>query len=107
MQATHAHAPNAAPPHVPRATNQLPHRLLRRLLLCLHHRDRLYEAGFDEAVTLTWLQQLSPDAPLEVATPEFARYAAVALIAGLGAAGFAAGALRELEGLKSLRVMDR
>lgn len=40
-------------------------------------------------------------------TPEFARYAAVALVACLGIAGFAAGALWEREALKRLQVLDK
>lgn len=69
-------------------------------------RDRLYEAGFDESVNMGWFSTV-PQIPAELATPEFARYAAIGVIAGLGAAGFAAGALRELETIKRLQVRDK
>jgi hypothetical protein len=62
----------------------------------------LYEAGFDETVSLASLGRT-----LDLPTPEFARYAAVALVACLGIAGFAAGALREKEALKRLQVLDK
>lgn len=70
---------------------------------CASFRDRLYEAGFDESVTLAWLGHTFGEMP----TPEFARYAAVALVACLGIAGFAAGALWEREALKRLQVLDK
>jgi hypothetical protein len=40
-------------------------------------------------------------------TGDAGRFAAVALVATLGAAGFAAGALREVEGIKRLQVLDK
>lgn len=72
------------------------------LAVLLSCRDRLYEAGCDEAVSWTWL-----GGSAEMATPEFARYVAVALIALLGIAGFAAGALRESASLKGMQVLDK
>jgi hypothetical protein len=67
---------------------------------CCCCRDRLFEAGFDESVSLPWLQQ-------ELSTSDFARYGGVALIALLGTAGFAFGAIREVEAVKKLQVLDK
>lgn len=69
-------------------------------------RDRLFEAGFDETVSLGWLSSFL-QLPADVATSDFAKYAAVAVIAALGSAGFAAGALREVENIKRMQVLDK
>lgn len=74
-------------------------------LLCF--RDRLYEAGFEESVDLSRLHSIIPQLPADVATSDFARYAGVAVIAGLGAAGFAAGAVREQGRIKRVQILDK
>eukprot|EP00775_Hariotina_reticulata_P002596 gene2596-2898_t len=80
--------------------DEMLYRAVALTLLGLWIRDRLFEAGFDESVTLPWLHQ-------ELPTSDFARYGGVALIALLGAAGFAFGGLREVEAVKKLQVLDK
>jgi hypothetical protein len=50
------------------------------------HRDRLFEAGFDDDVTLDWLAKLTGNS-LTMPLSSYSQYLAVALVAGLGVAG--------------------
>jgi hypothetical protein len=50
-------------------------------------RDRLFEAGFDDDVTLQWLAPLTGQQPLQMPTSEYSQYLAVAVVATLGIAG--------------------
>lgn len=50
-------------------------------LLCAV-RDRLFEAGFDDDVTVSWLGQA-----VQMPTSAYSQYLAVAVVAGLGVAG--------------------
>lgn len=51
------------------------------VLLCAG-RDRLFEAGFDDDVTVSWLGQAA-----QMPTSAYSQYLAVAVVAGLGVAG--------------------
>lgn len=53
---------------------------------CVTNRDRLFEAGFDDDVTLDWLAPVTGHA-LQLPTSSYAQYLAVAVVAGLGVAG--------------------
>jgi hypothetical protein len=51
--------------------------------VCCHAvRDRLFEAGFDDDVSVSWLGQA-----VQMPTSEYSQYLAVAVVAGLGVAG--------------------
>jgi uncharacterized protein HemX len=66
----------------------------------------LFEAGFDDDVTVSWLTS-GPGQALQMPTGEYAQYLAVAVVAGLGIAGFTLGALREVQKLQKMQVLDR
>jgi hypothetical protein len=66
----------------------------------------LFEAGFDDDVTVNWLTS-GPGQALHMPTSAYAQYLAVAVVAGLGIAGFTLGALREVQKLQKMQVLDR
>lgn len=55
---------------------------LFRLFLFCAARDRLFEAGFDDDVPVSWLGQA-----VQMPTSAYSQYLAVAVVAGLGVAG--------------------
>eukprot|EP00879_Flechtneria_rotunda_P006254 GHRR01006573.1.p1 GENE.GHRR01006573.1~~GHRR01006573.1.p1 ORF type:complete len:720 (+),score=349.27 GHRR01006573.1:621-2780(+) len=83
--------------------DEMLYRAVGLTLLGLWIRDRLYEGGADEIISWDlWTGQ-----HLEYPTPDFARFAAVGVIALLGIGGFVAGALKELDALRRLQVLDK
>lgn len=82
--------------------DEMLYRAVALTLLGLWLRDRLFEAGFDDDVSVSWLGQA-----VQMPTSEYSQYLAVAVVAGLGVAGFTLGALREVQKLQKMQVVDR